>query len=106
MSRRLYEFIKEYDIDKQSLEKITENIKREIENIENDNYYEIKKYFSNLLENIEEQKSYNLLLQKQITSLKKEKVDLASQITVLNQRLDDVEKDLGINLGQKRGKKK
>ena len=59
-----------------------------------------------MLENIEEQKSYNLLLQKQITSLKKEKVDLAGQITVLNQRLDDVEKDLGINLGQKRGKKK
>jgi len=88
------------------LEKITDNIKREIENIENDNYYEIKKYFSNLLENIEEQKSYNLLLQKQITSLKKEKVDLMSQITHLNQRLDDVEKDLGINLGVKRGKKK
>ena len=88
------------------MEKITDNIKREIENIENDNYYEIKKYFSNLLENIEEQKSYNLLLQKQITSLKKEKVDLMSQITHLNQRLDDVEKDLGINLGVKRGKKK
>ena len=59
-----------------------------------------------MLENIEEQKSYNLLLQKQITSLKKEKVDLAGQISVLNQRLDDVERDLGINLGQKRGKKK
>ena len=59
-----------------------------------------------MLENIEEQKSYNLLLQKQITSLKKEKVDIASQISVLNQRLDDIEKDLGINLGQKRGKKK
>jgi hypothetical protein len=81
-------------------------MKRDIENIENDNYYEIKKYFSNLLENIEEQKSYNLLLQKQITSLKKEKVDLMSQITMLNQRLDDVEKTLGINLGNKRGKKK
>ena len=59
-----------------------------------------------MLENIEEQKSYNLLLQKQITSLKKEKVDLMGQIAILNQRLDEVEKDLGINLGVKRGKKK
>ncbi len=93
-------------MDKQSLENITETIKREIENIENDNYYEIKKYFSNLLESIEEQKSYNLLLQKQITSLKKEKVDIMTQITQLNVKLDDVEKDLGINLNMKRGKKK
>jgi hypothetical protein len=93
-------------MDKQSLENITDNIKREIENIENDNYYEIKKYFSSLLENIEEQKSYNLLLQKQITSLKKEKVDIMGQIGNLNQRLDDCEKYLGINLGVKRGKKK
>jgi len=93
-------------MDKQSLENITEKIKRDIENIENDNYYEIKKYFSNLLESIEEQKSYNLLLQKQITSLKKEKVDIMSQITNLNNKLDEVEKDLGINLSMKRGKKK
>ena len=93
-------------MDKQSLENITETIKREIENIENDNYYEIKKYFSNLLESIEEQKSYNLLLQKQITSLKKEKVDIMMQITGLNSKLDDIEKDLGINLNMKRGKKK
>ncbi len=85
---------------------MTETIKREIENIENDNYYEIKKYFSNLLESIEEQKSYNLLLQKQITSLKKEKVDIMTQITQLNSKLDDVEKDLGINLNLKRVKNK
>ena len=59
-----------------------------------------------MLENIDEQKSYNLLLQKQITSLKKEKVDIMTQITQLNSKLDDVEKDLGINLSLKRGKKK
>jgi predicted nucleic acid-binding Zn-ribbon protein len=93
-------------MDKQSLENITDTIKREIENIENDNYYEIKKYFSNLLESIEEQKSYNLLLQKQITSLKKEKVDIMTQISQWNSKLDDIEKDLGINLNMKRGKKK
>ena len=58
------------------------------------------------MENIDEQKSYNLLLQKQITSLKKEKVDLISQIGFLNTKLDDIEKDLGINLSAKRGKKK
>ena len=93
-------------MDKQSLENITDTIKREIENIENDNYYEIKKYFSNLLESIEEQKSYNLLLQKQITSLKKEKVDIMTQVSQWNTKLDDIEKDLGINLNMKRGKKK
>ena len=50
------------------------------------------------MENIDEQKSYNLLLQKQITSLKKEKVDLISQIGFLNTKLDDIEKDINDHL--------
>jgi hypothetical protein len=50
--------------------------------------------------------AYNLLLQRQITILKKEKVDLIVQINNLNTKLDDIEKDLGINIAAKRAKNK
>jgi hypothetical protein len=51
-------------------------------------------------------KSENLLYQKQLTTLKKEKLDLLSMIQGLHTRLNDIEKDLGINLAVKRGKRK
>lgn len=85
---------------------ITNEVKSEIDNIENDNYYEIKKHYTDLLDGIEEQKSYNLLLQKQITTLKKEKMELTTQVNNFNSKLDKIEKDLGININLKRSKKK
>jgi hypothetical protein len=51
-------------------------------------------------------KSENLLYQKQLTTLKKEKLDLMNMILQLNNKLNDLEKDLGINLSAKRGKRK
>jgi len=84
------------------------NIKMDIEieadNIEKEFYFTVKENFNKLIEEIEEQKSYNLLLQKQLTTLKKEKVDLQHQVQILNNKLDSIEKDLGISL--KRTKKK
>lgn len=79
-------------------------IEIEADNIEKEFYFTVKENFNKLIEEIEEQKSYNLLLQKQLTSLKKEKVDLQHQVTLLNNKLDALEKDLGISL--KRTKKK
>lgn len=78
---------------------------KHIENIEGEYYYAIREHFNKLMEEIDEQKSYNLLLQKQITSMKKEKNELKMQIDDMNYKLDKVEKDLGINLQAKRGKK-
>lgn len=80
------------------------DIEIEADNIEKEFYFTVKENFNKLIEDIEEQKSYNLLLQKQLTTLKKEKVDLQHQVTVLNFKIDAIEKDLGISL--KRTKKK
>ena len=80
------------------------DIEIEADNIEKEFYFTVKENFNKLIEEIEEQKSYNLLLQKQLTTLKKEKVDLQHQVQILNNKLDSIEKDLGISL--KRTKKK
>ena len=74
------------------------DIEIEADNIEKEFYFTVKENFNKLIEDIEEQKSYNLLLQKQLTTLKKEKVDLQHQVTVLNFKIDAIEKDLGINI--------
>ena len=47
----------------------------------------------------------NLLLQKYLTSLTKEKMDLLVQINLCMTRLDEIEKYLGINIANKRNKK-
>ena len=65
----------------------------------------MKNTFIKCTEEIEDQKSYNLLLQKQITTLKKEKVDLSISVNNLNAKLDNIEKQLGISVNLKRLKK-
>lgn len=104
LDKRLLEYKKQYDVEKQKFENIKLEIEIEADNIEKEFYFTVKENFNKLIEEIEEQKSYNLLLQKQLTSLKKEKVDLQHQVTLLNNKLDAIEKDLGISL--KRTKKK
>ncbi len=104
LDKRLLEYKKQYDVEKQKFENIKLEIEIEADNIEKEFYFTVKENFNKLIEEIEEQKSYNLLLQKQLTSLKKEKVDLQHQVTLLNNKLDALEKDLGISL--KRTKKK
>ena len=106
MSKRLYLFIKEFDKERQSYIDVEQDARQEVDNLENEFYYVIKEYFNKLAEEMEEEKSYNLLLQKQITMLKKEKVDLSIMINNLNSKVDCIEKDLGISLQTKRQKKK
>jgi hypothetical protein len=91
-------------LEKEKFNNIKMDIEIEADNIEKEFYFTVKENFNKLIEDIEEQKSYNLLLQKQLTTLKKEKVDLQHQVTVLNFKIDAIEKDLGISL--KRTKKK
>jgi len=80
--------------------------KQEVDNLENEFYYIIKDHYNRIADGIEEQHSYNLLLQKQITILKKEKVDLSIMINNMNMKIDVIEKDLGISMQPKRVKKK
>lgn len=100
----MIEYKKQFDVEKKKFDYIKLEIEIEADNIEKEFYFTVKENFNKLIEEIEEQKSYNLLLQKQLTSLKKEKVDLQHQVTILNNKLDAIEKDLGISL--KRTKKK
>lgn len=106
LSKKLYDFTKEHDKDKQVYNNLDEEVNNEIDNIENEYFYEIKKHINDLQTQLDEMDAYNLLLQKQITTLKKEKVDIVLQMNALNSRLDNIEKDLGINIAAKRAKKK
>jgi hypothetical protein len=85
---------------------LDKEVNDEIDGIENEYYYEIKKHIGSLHDGLDDLDAYSLLLQKQITSLKKEKVDLILQINAMNSKLDNLEKDLGINIAAKRAKKK
>jgi len=46
------------------------------------------------------------MLQKQITTLKKEKVDISISLNSMNAKLDKLEKELGIVVNARRIKKK
>lgn len=106
LSKRLQLFVKTFDKDKNNYWDAVGGAKIEIDNLENDSFLEMKNTFIKCTEEIDDQKSYNLLLQKQITTLKKEKVDLSISVNNLNARLDQIEKQLGIILNAKRVKKK
>ena len=106
LSKILYDFIKDYDKDKNFFDNLDQKVNNDIDTIENEYFYEVKKKITTLHEGLDDLEAYNLLLQKQITTLKKEKVDFILQISSLSDKLDKVEKDLGINVAAKRTKKK
>ena len=75
-------------------------------------FYEIKKEsdshkldFDNMGKQSNNLNSQNLLLQKYLTQLTKDKMDLLVQINLCMQRLDSLEKFLGISIANKRMKK-
>ena len=75
------------------------------DNIENELYYKIKSLFSDFEKQNEQLNAQNLLLQRYLTQLTKEKMDLLVQINIAMNKLDNVEKFLGINIANKRMKK-
>jgi septation ring formation regulator EzrA len=102
----MYEFSKFSDKEKNLFDGVTNDIDDEFSKIETENYHRVKENLDNLNAKLDEMKSENLLYQKQLTTLKKEKMDLINQILGLNNKLNDIEKDLGINLSSKRIKRK
>jgi hypothetical protein len=106
LTKRLQVFIKDFDKDQQNYLQSVSLCKIEIDNLENDCYVELKNCFIKCTDEIENQKSYNLLLQKQLTTLKKEKNDSGDSVISMNNKLDKLEKDLGIIVNAKRIKKK
>jgi hypothetical protein len=106
LSKILYDFIKDYDKDKNFFDNLDQKVNNDIDSVENEYFYEVKKKITTLHEGLDDLEAYNLLLQKQITTLKKEKVDFLLQISSLSDKLDKIEKDLGINVAAKRTKKK
>ena len=106
LSKKLFVHVKELDKEKTIYDHFDKEVNIEIDGIENEYFYGIKKHVEYLHKNLDDLDAYNLLLQKQITTLKKDKVDLIVQITNMNTKLDDIEKDLGINISAKRAKNK
>ncbi len=106
LSKKLFEHVKEIDKEKLIYDNLDKEVNTDVDSIENEFFYIIKKHVENLHKDLDELDAYSLLLQKQITTLKKEKVDLILQINTMNTKMDDMEKDLGINISAKRAKKK
>jgi hypothetical protein len=90
---------------KNDLENFSKDIKDNFDNIENELYYKLKDMASEFFKENDKLNSENLLLQKYLTALTKDKMDLLVQINMCMNRLDQLEKYLGINLAAKRTKK-
>ena len=100
----LFLYIDNFESDKKRHNEINSEAQIHLEAFEKDMYFRIKGNFETLADDINEQKSLNLLNQKQITNLKKEKNENTLEMNKLHDRLDNIEKVLGINLKEKREK--
>jgi hypothetical protein len=98
LSKRLYIFIRDFDKERQYCSDQVKWGKKEVDKLFNEYYYVIKSYLIKINEEIEEQKLYNIDLQKQISSLRKEKGDLENFLVNLNSQLDSIEDSLGVNM--------
>lgn len=102
LSRQLYMYIRDFDKERQYASDSVKVGKKEIDKLSNEYFYVIRSYFNKVSDEIEEQKNYNAELQKQISSLRKEKGELENFVSILNNKLDEVEEQLGINMQQTR----
>lgn len=105
LSSKMYDIKKIHDSQKLESDSATKDVNDDYDNIEKELYYTIKNKRNELEDELKELNSKTLLLQNQITGLKKDKIDLICQIELCSNRLDTLEKDLGINLTSKRNKK-
>jgi chromosome segregation ATPase len=106
LNRKLLEYSRFSEKEQNGYDNIGNEIEEEFKKIDEENHVKIKSKLEELNDKLNEARSENLLYQKQLTTLKKERTDLMSQIMTLNGRLDDLEKVLGINLAPKKVKKK
>ena len=105
LSSKLFDLKKSQGNQKNDLENFSKDIKDNFDNIENELYYKLKDMASEFFKENDKLNSENLLLQKYLTALTKDKMDLLVQINMCMNRLDQLEKYLGINLAAKRTKK-
>ena len=101
---RLYDFITTFNEEKKRNKDIITDAECNLGVMHKEAYFEIKGNFENLNDKINEQKSLNLLNQKQITALKKEKNEKTLEMNKLHERLNKIEDVLGINLKDKKDK--
>lgn len=101
---KLHSFIRDFDEKTREFNSNKLNALKEIDDYGNDYFYQTKGKMNQLMQDIDEQNSYNLMLQRQITTLKKEKTDLTIDIKNCNDMLDKIERDLGISIKGKRKK--
>lgn len=104
LQEMLYTYVDNFESDKKRHNEINNEAQLHLDTFEKDMYFRIKGNFETLADDINEQKSLNLLNQKQITNLKKEKNENMLEMNKLHSRLDNIEKVLGINLKEKREK--
>ncbi len=105
LNKKFYEVKKKTDNQKEDFGSLHKDIDDYFDNSENDLYYRIKNLFGDFEKQNDDLNSQNLLLQKYLTQLTKEKMDLLVQINLCMNRLDNIEKYLGINIAAKRMKK-
>ena len=105
LSSKLFDLKKSQGNQKNDLENFSKDIKDNFDNIENELYYKLKDMASEFFKENDKLNSENLLLQKYLTALTKDKMDLLVQTNLCMNRLDQLEKYLGINIAAKRTKK-
>ena len=105
LSKKFYEIKKVSDSQKGEFDFMEKDIDNIFDNNEQELYFRIKTLFDDFEKQNNNLNSQNLLLQKYLTQLTKEKMDLLVQINLCMQRLDNLEKFLGISIANKRMKK-
>ena len=105
LSKKFYEVKKISDSQKGEFDFMEKDMENIFDNTEQELYYRIKTLFDDFEKQNNNLNSQNLLLQKYLTQLTKEKMDLLVQINLCMQRLDNLEKFLGISIANKRMKK-
>ena len=105
LSKKFYEIKKLSETQKIEFESLEKDIEDTFDNSEQGLYFRIKSLFDEFEKQNSNLNSQNLLLQKYLTQLTKEKMDLLVQINYCMQRLDNLEKFLGISIASKRMKK-
>jgi len=102
LRNHLYNQVKSFGNEKKYYEDIISDAYNDVDAMEKDMFFRIKGNFETIATDINEQRSLNLLYQKQITGLKKDKNETMLEINKLQNRLDQLEIYLGINIKDKR----
>lgn len=105
LSKQTFEIKKTADTQMEEAHSINADIDGAFDEIENELYHKIKTLFSDFEKQNEDLNAQNLMLQKYLTQLTKEKMDLLVQINLAMNRLDSIENYLGIDIANKRLKK-